>query len=40
VLIGKLGAEALVTKVQVPASDPLRDGYKGMIIAVGTTAGS
>jgi NNMT/PNMT/TEMT family protein len=32
-----LGAHARVTKVQVPASDPLRDGYKGMIIAVGTT---
>jgi len=40
VLIKKLGADALVTKVQVPASDPLRDGYKGMIIAVGTTAGT
>lgn len=38
VLIRQLGADAHVTKVQVPASDPLRDGYKGMIIAVGTTA--
>ncbi len=37
VLITQLGCDALVTKVQVPASDPLRDGYKGMIIAVGTT---
>jgi hypothetical protein len=38
VLITQFGADAVVTKVQVPASDPLRDGYKGMIIAVGTTA--
>jgi hypothetical protein len=32
------GARAKVEKVDVPASDPLRDGYDGMIIAVGTTA--
>ena len=33
-----LGANATVKKIDVPASDPLRDGYDGMIIAVGTTA--
>jgi hypothetical protein len=32
------GADVRVEKVDVPASDPLRDGYDGMIIAVGTTA--
>jgi hypothetical protein len=37
VLLTQLRADVVVTKVQVPASDPLRDGYKGMIIAVGTT---
>jgi hypothetical protein len=36
-LIG-LGARARVMKIDVPASDPLRDGYDGMIVAVGTTA--
>jgi hypothetical protein len=36
-LIGS-GADVDVEKVDVPASDPLRDGYDGMIIAVGTTA--
>jgi hypothetical protein len=33
-------ATAEVVKVDVPASDPLRDGYEGMIIALGTTAAS
>lgn len=33
------GAIASVTKIPIPGNDPLRDGYDGMIIAVGTTAG-
>jgi NNMT/PNMT/TEMT family protein len=34
----RLGATADVSKIFVPAKDPLRDGYDGMIIAVGHTA--
>ena len=29
-----------VTKIPVPANDPLRDGYEGMLIAVGVTRGT
>jgi hypothetical protein len=32
-------AIATVEKIPIPGNDPLRDGYDGMIIAVGTTAG-
>jgi hypothetical protein len=32
------GALASVTKIPIPGNDPLRDGYDGMIIALGTTA--
>jgi hypothetical protein len=39
-LLKNLRADAQVSKVSVPASDPLRDGYKGMIIAVGTAVGT
>jgi hypothetical protein len=35
--LAELGARAEVDKVPVPAGDPLREGYEGMIIAVGTT---
>jgi hypothetical protein len=34
-----LGATAVAQKIPIPGNDPLRDGYDGMIIAVGT-AGS
>jgi hypothetical protein len=37
-LLTKLNATFEVHKVQVVANDPLRDGYDGMLIAVGTTA--
>jgi hypothetical protein len=33
-------ADAQVTKIDVLAEDPLRDGYDGMIVAVGTVDGS
>jgi hypothetical protein len=33
----ELGASIDVEKVPIPAEDPLREGYEGMIIAVGTT---
>lgn len=35
-----LGADATVTKIHVLAEDPLREGYDGMIVAVGTVAGA
>ncbi|MDP9830788.1 SCO2525 family SAM-dependent methyltransferase [Kineosporia succinea] len=38
VTLRQFGAKARVTKIPVPGNDPLRDGYDGMIIAVGTTA--
>jgi NNMT/PNMT/TEMT family protein len=37
VLYDQFRADVKVEKVAVPAKDPLRDGYKGMIIAFGTT---
>jgi hypothetical protein len=38
VTLEQAGARAEVTKIPVPGNDPLRDGYDGMIVAVGTTA--
>jgi hypothetical protein len=37
-VLDSLGATSRLTKIFVPEKDPLRDGYEGMIIAVGTTA--
>jgi hypothetical protein len=37
VTLGKFRARADVIKIDIPASDPLRTGYDGMSIAVGTT---
>lgn len=35
-VLDELGTSADVKKIEVPANDPLRDGYQGMILAVGT----
>jgi hypothetical protein len=32
--------EVTVDKIRVPPTDPLRDGYEGMLIAVGRNRGS
>ena len=39
-VLEQLGADARVRKIDVPADDPLRDGYEGMIVAVGTVPGA
>lgn len=39
-VLSKYSGKFNVKSIEVPALDPLRDGYKGMIIATGTTTGS
>jgi hypothetical protein len=36
-LLAQFSADASVFRVDVPPFDPARDGYQGMIVAVGTT---
>jgi hypothetical protein len=38
-LLAALATRTTVTTIPVPPGDRLRDGYRGMVIAVGTTAG-